>query len=180
MNFNMKIFNFKNNIKNKGFVILFAVILVSIILSVSIGLSDIVFKELSFGTQAHNTGEAFLAADTGVECALLYEFKGSFMTSTGDSIYGYPTTDSEPLNVECAGSNIALNLDQSGLYSATGPWVFYLPNLGSTGKACAKVQVTKSGASTNIISKGYSRGGDTTNCYSVVPNIVEREIEINL
>ncbi len=176
----MQIFNLKKNKKDSGFVILFAVILVSIILSVSIGLSDIVFKELSFGTQAHNTGEAFLAADTGAECALLYEFKGSFMTSTGDNIYGYPTTDDEPLTIECAGSNIALNLDEGGTYSATGPWVFYLPNLGSSGKACAKVQVTKSGPSTNIISKGYSRGGDTVNCYSTDPNIVEREIEINL
>lgn len=180
MNFNMKIFNLKKNKKDKGFVILFAVILVSIILSVSIGLSDIVYKELSFGTQAHNTGEAFLAADTGAECALLYEFKGSFITSNNASIYGYPTTDDEPLNVECAGSNISLNLNENGLYSSTGPWVFYLPNLGSTGKACAKVQVTKTGGSTNIISKGYSKGGDTTNCYSVDPNTVEREIEINL
>ena len=177
MNFNMKKINSKNQ---NGFVILFAVILVSIILSVTLGLSDITFKELRFGTQAHNTGEAFLAADTGAECALLYEFKGSFMTSTGDSIYGYATSDSEPLSIECAGSNIALNLDESGVYSSTGPWVFYLPNLGSSGKACAKVTVTKSGPSTNIISKGFSFGGDTANCYSINPNQVEREIEINL
>lgn len=173
----MKFFNKKNN---KGFVILFAVILTSIILSVTLSLSDLTFKEIKFGTQAHATGEAFLAADTGAECALLYEFKGSFMTSTGDSVYGYPTTDSEPLTIECAGTSIALNLNESGVYSATGPWVFYLPNLGSTGKACAKVQVTKSGGSTNIISKGYSDGGSTLNCYSTNPNLVEREIEINL
>lgn len=173
----MKFFNKEND---KGFVILFAVILTSIILSVTLGLSDITFKELKFGTQAHATGEAFLAADTGVECALLYEFKGSFMTSTGDNIYGYPTTDDEPLSIECAGSNIALNLDESGVYSSTGPWVFYLPNLGSNGKACAKVTVTKNPPSTNIISKGYSDGGSTLNCYSTNPNLVEREIEINL
>ncbi len=178
MNFNMKFFNKKNN--NKGFVILFAVILTSIVLSVTLGLSDITFKELKFGTQAHSTGEAFLAADTGAECALLYEFKGSFMTSTGDNIYGYPTTDSEPLTIECAGSTIALNLDENNLYSSTGPWVFYLPNLGSGGKACAKVTVTKNGIATNIISKGYSDGGQTLNCYSTNPNLVEREIEINL
>ena len=116
-------------------------------------------------------------AELNARC--FYEFKGSFITSNNASIYGYPTTDDEPLNVECMGSNISLNLSENGLYSSTGPWVFYLPNLGSTGKACAKVQVTKTGGSTNIISKGYSKG-DTTNCYSVDPNTVEREIEINL
>ncbi|MFA7285530.1 MAG: hypothetical protein WC011_01630 [Candidatus Paceibacterota bacterium] len=173
--------NLKRNQKDKGFVILFAVVLTSIILSVSLGLADITYKEISFGTSAKNTGEAFFASDTGIECALYYDFKG-VQTSFGgyENPFGY--NGAEPLTLECARNQFGF----TGGYSPTGPWTFILFNLGTSGKACAVVTVTKDFNDINdpdddetiIVSKGYNTGGDNISCTSNSPTRVEREIEL--
>ena len=56
--------------KNKGFVILFAVMLSSIFLAIALGVSNIAFREVTFGTSAKDANDAFFAADVGAECAL--------------------------------------------------------------------------------------------------------------
>jgi len=67
---------FKKN--NKGFVILFAVTLSSIILAIALGVSNVALKEIKFGTSAKDTNEAFFAADTGAEYVLNEDKKGSY------------------------------------------------------------------------------------------------------
>lgn len=181
----MKFFKKQNLIKikkqEKGFVILFAVILTSIILSVSLGLADITYKEVSFGTSAKNTGEAFLAADSGLECALYYDFKWVQLSNGGyENPFGY--TGAEPLTLECADRPFQFY----GGYSATGPWIFFLNELGSTGQACAVVAVYKdfnvafdpTDDETRIVAKGYNAGGQSVDCTSNSPTRVEREIEL--
>jgi hypothetical protein len=183
----MKFFIKQNLIKNikkdKGFVILFAVVLTSIILSISLGLADITYKEISFGTSAKNTGDAFFAADTGVECALYYDFKWVQTINGYQNPFGYnDPSGTNPLTLECAGNQFGF----IGGYSASGPWTFILDNLSSTGKACVIVTVTKDfnlpldpdDDETRIISKGYNIGGGNGNCSSNSPTRVEREIEL--
>src|SRR5688572_19750284 len=64
----------KNRIKNnRGFVMLFAVTLSSLILSIAIGVATIALREIKFGTSARDSNDAFFAADTGIECALNYD-----------------------------------------------------------------------------------------------------------
>lgn len=154
--------------KNKAFVMLFAVVLSSIILSITLGLANITLKELNFTTSAKNTNDAFFAADTGAECALYYDLVGV------SSAFGVPP----PPNAVCAGTIVDLN---NGTGTPADPWVFYLHPLGTLGKACAVVSVSRDTAVppvTTIISKGYDTGGDTPDCTSTNPNRVERQIEL--
>ena len=68
----------KENIKqNKGFVILFAVTLSSILLAIALGVASISAEEIKFGTSAKKTNEAFFAADTGIEYVLFNDKSGS-------------------------------------------------------------------------------------------------------
>ena len=150
--------------RNKGFVLLFVVMLSSIILAITLGVVDISLKEIKFGTSAKDTNEAFFAADTGAECALYYD-----RSASGNNAF----TGTASMN--CAGSNITLN-------GSDPSWNFVVSGLGSEGKGCAKVTVDKTGlAPCNspvcIISKGYSTGD--VSCNSIDPNRVERQLELN-
>jgi hypothetical protein len=56
-----------------GFVILFAVTISSILLAVALGAANIAYREVKFSTSAKDTNDAFFAADTGIESALLQD-----------------------------------------------------------------------------------------------------------
>lgn len=62
----------------KGFVILFAVIITSIVLLVSIGISSVIYKETLLSSSSRDGGYAFFAADSGLECALYWDSLGIF------------------------------------------------------------------------------------------------------
>ena len=164
--------NFLNKTKDQGFVILFAVVLSSIMLAVAIGMANIAYKQTVFTTSAKDTNAAFFAADTGSECALYYDLQGT------QSFFGVvnPFGSGSTVTTSCAGTIIDLYQG-----SSTGPWTFHLVGLGADGQACATVTVTKttSPESTEIVSKGYSTGGDTADCSSSDVRRVERQIEIN-
>jgi len=124
----------KNIHKNKkGFVLLFAVVLSSVILALALGLAKIALKEVAFETSAKNTNDAFFAADTAAECALFYD------VAVAPSAFGIPTTQGD---TNCAGTYVDLN-NGSSTPDPVGPWTFVLRPLGGTGDACAKVTVTK-------------------------------------
>jgi len=62
----------------KGFVILFAVIITSIVLLVSIGISSVIYKETLLSSSSRDGGYAFFAADSGLECPLYWDSLGIF------------------------------------------------------------------------------------------------------
>lgn len=65
----MKVFT--NN--QKGFVALFTVLIVSVILAMAIGIASISLKEIVLSSSATEGSKAFYAADSGIECALYYD-----------------------------------------------------------------------------------------------------------
>jgi hypothetical protein len=144
--------------KNEGFVILYAVMISSIILAITLGVVNISLKEIKFSTSARNTDNAFYAADTGIECALLNDRStiNSFVQTGGSGI------------VNCLGRTIALN----GAYPV---WSFIASGLGSGGLSCANVTVDKSSSTTLITSKGYDAGDAL--CLSSNPNRIERQLQ---
>lgn len=171
----MKIINKKLK-NNKAFVMLFAVVLSSIILAVTLGVANIALKELNFTTSAKSTNDAFFAADAGVECALYYDLVGAQSYNGIINPFGAPPTS---VNTYCAGTAVDLSV---GTGTQINPWTFYVYPLGASGKACAVVKVykTTNPDTTNIVSRGYDTGGDTSsNCYSTNSNRVERQIEVN-
>lgn len=145
-----------------GFVLLYAVMLSSIILAITLGVANISLKEINFSTSAKDTNDAFFAADTGAECALYYD------KSTTSAFI-----DPSPPSISCNGNDVALT-------SNPPYWNFIVSQLGSERKSCAKVTVDKSDpTSTAIISKGYNDGGDAIDSCDQGQNSVERQLEVS-
>jgi len=150
-------------IKNKkGFVLLFAVTLTALILSITLGVTNIALREIKFGTNARDTNNAFFAADVGIECAEYYD--------RGD-INRFPVGGSAT-SITCAENSIAVELSSQNL------WTFVVPELGSATQSCAIVTVDKTlqDGYVHILSKGYNIG--SPDCTSPNPNRVERFIEV--
>ena len=143
----MKNITIKNN---KGFVILFAVTLASILLAIALGVANIALKELKFGTSARDTNDAFFAADTGIEYVLFND--------------KYPTSAYVP----GSGTTQTWNIIVSGLGS-----------LGSSCAkvSITKNNTVQPFTTTNIISKGYNIGD--ASCNSSNPDRIERELKTN-
>ena len=157
----MKTKNIKRNKKNRGFVLLFAIVLSSIVLAVTIGVANVLFQETKFNVSAKDANDAFFAADVGVECALYYD-RGTTLNNafTGTAV------------MNCAGNNITITT-----VVPSAVWSFTVKGLGKSGQGCSKVTVDKSvSPTTHIVSKGYNNGGAT--CLQDV-NSVERQLELN-
>ena len=150
--------------KNRGFVLLFVIVISSIILAITLGVANIALKEIKFSTEARSTNEAFFAADTGAECAL-YNDKSTVNSFRSPS----------PANITCNGNSVPLN--------GTSPsWNFILSGLGSGRQGCAKVTVDKSGScgsATCIVSKGYNDGGGVAGSCLQGQSSIERQLEVS-
>ena len=151
--------------KDKGFVILFAITLASILLAITLGVANIALKEINFSSSARDSNEAFFAADTAIECALAND--------KGDD---NPFVPNGPGKANCLNTNIDVAGDN--------PWSFTIAGLGNATppRACAVVTVTKdipgtaTAVRTVIDSKGYNTGD--SNCASS-PNRIERELQLS-
>ena len=147
----------KNLQKNRGFVILFAVTISAILLAITLGVATVAFKEVQFGTSAKDTNNAFFAADTGIECALMND------KSAGTSFVSGGTS------VQCLGGSIPIT-------GASPIWNFVVSGLGGSRQSCANITVDKTDSSTTTItSKGYNIGNAT--CSPFNANRVERELK---
>jgi hypothetical protein len=88
----------------KGFVALFTVLLVSVILAMAIGIASISLKEIVLSSSATEGSKAFYSADSGIECALFYDrvnsaegafFNGDFRCNANPPINRLVGADSE-------------------------------------------------------------------------------------
>lgn len=120
----MKIYNKKE----KGFVALFTVLIVSVILAMAIGIASISLKEIVLSSGASEGSKAFYAADSGVECALYYDrinpAQGTFLT-----------------NLKCNGI-LPINPLSSSDFESPEVYDFEIP-FGADGELCAKIKVKR-------------------------------------
>lgn len=155
----------KKTKENKGFVLLFTTILSSIILAITLSVSNLALKEIQSSITGRNTSESFFAADVGAECAIYNDKLSSTSFVNGGSG-----------TISCGGNNITL----SGGYPV---WKFIISKLGSNEQGCAKVTVDKSGTScgspTCITSKGYNNGGNTLGICNQNETSVERQLDLS-
>lgn len=140
----------QNNIQtNRGFAMLFTVLIISIVLAISLGVSNIVFKQTILSGTARSSFEAFTQADRGVECGQYAETK--IMRSSSTSF---------PATFDCGGTAFTLTPSPVG-YSLNSALV-------SVNDPCFKVDVVYTppvpapggGAPTpgvEITSHGYNR-----------------------
>lgn len=137
---------------NKGFTLLLAVLITSIALGISFGLSAFVIRELNISIIGRESQKAVFASDSGVECALYWDLiKSAFATSTSSQI-------------SCAGANYTVG-------GASGVSTF---TLNFANGACAVVEVDKINyyPQTKVDSRGRST------CVPASPNRVERAFRV--
>lgn len=103
--------NFKKKSKNKGFAILFAVLLASFLVTLGISIFSISLKEIQIVTSIRDSQIAYYAADSARECALYWDAKkGAFPVV---SIKEFK--DGESAEVTCNGDtvNLYFSLDKN-------------------------------------------------------------------
>lgn len=154
---------FKKN--QKGYAILFTVVVVSAISVITVGLSNIAYKQLVLSSLAKDSQIAFYQADTAGDCALYADRVVSVVTPDILNNPGTWTCSDYVLDVTPAS-------DGSGGYDL-------LPQDPNSSSPCFRINVIKDITSapplikTKILAKGYNI------CNVSNLRTVEREIEIN-
>jgi hypothetical protein len=167
--------------EKKGFAMLFAVLVSSVLLSIGISIFNLTVKELILSSTGRESQFAFYAADTGAECALYWDFRGTFIFAT--STDSRTSSPSSPDCVDAVGTPQTItnnNYLSRTSSSAVTQFSLNIPNIDSQGNSapyCAIVTVTKtvSGGvtSTSIDSRGYNT------CVTTDPTRVERALQVS-
>lgn len=100
---------------NNGFTLLLAVLVGSIILAISLSIFGIIIREISLSTSARESRLAFFAADSGVECALYWDFTQSAFDPAIQAAGG--------VDITC--NNTAINTND--VFDGTGIYTFQVP-----------------------------------------------------
>lgn len=167
-----------HNSENKGFALLFAVLISSVLLSIGLSIFNLTLKELILSSSGRESQFAFYAADTGAECALYWDAKGSSIFATSSN-----SRTPVPANPDCVGQVITIDnfIGARTPTSATTRFNVVIPNidyLGNSSPYCAIVTVAKTNVGgiieTDIDSRGYN-----TDCASTDPNRVERGLQVH-
>ncbi len=136
----------------KGFVALFAVLLATVVLSISIGIANISYKEVVLSSSAREANSAFFAADSGAECMLFHDLKLGLFTAPGAFA-----------DISCFGQNPSdafefspIPYDNEGIEDAYAFGYQY-----DLGDSCAKIELHKNVEEngvyyTKIEAKGYN------------------------
>lgn len=98
----------KNN-KQKGFTLLFAVLISTLVLSISATVTSIALRQTIISTTGRESQYAFYAANTAMECAFYWDVIGHKDTNQSDKVV-FPapgqTRVSDGTDINCAGGNI--------------------------------------------------------------------------
>lgn len=164
----------------KGFAMLFAVLTSSVLLSIGLSIFNLTIKELLLSSSGRESQFAFYASDTGIECALYWDFKGTDIFATSSAARTPVPASPDCVNTQGqAVQTINIIPTVSDLSSATTQFSLILPNLDAQGGSapyCATVTVTKAVVGAIIQTTIDSRGYNT--CSTTDVNRVERAIRV--
>jgi len=180
----MKLFNYNKKTvekteKQSGFAMLFAVLVSSVLLSIGLSIFNLTVKELILSSSGRESQFSFYAADTGAECALYWDFKGSYVFATSSD--SGALTQSNP---DCAGQSFdvrSLDVNSNGHVSwnsSSAVTTFYLNIPATETKFCSIVTVSKSDNGGIISTTIDSRGYNTPCIVTTDPNRVERALKV--
>ncbi|MCC6198613.1 hypothetical protein IT401_00090 [Candidatus Nomurabacteria bacterium] len=131
----------------QGFALLYTVMVVSLILTIAISISDISYKQGILSSLAKDSQAAFYEADAGVECAMYYDLTaGFFPVGT--------TVDMAPQVLPCAGRPHALSIAESST-----DYFVYVPRTNFNTEPCFSMVINKltEAPQTVIEGRGYNR-----------------------
>jgi hypothetical protein len=140
-----------------GFAMLFTVLVMTLILSMALGISNITFKQTVLSSLAKDSQIAFYQADAGIECALYYD-----LNVTTHSFNGINPI---PPQIRCG--NVMLGY--SGLSEAN---YYVYTSAAGAGPCIASVSVDKRDPTVVIV---QARGN---NVCQTNPRQVERALEV--
>lgn len=149
----------------KGYTLLFAVLLTSVVLSISISIMTIARKEVILSSNARESFTAAYVADGAIDCAVYrIRYAGQFTSLTNESIDCGPLVD------------IPVARTDQGSYIR---YTFYVADPGAVDLApCAKVTVDRYISPQRVVieSRGYNIGYRTSDqtCSMFHPRKVER------
>ncbi|MDE1874961.1 MAG: hypothetical protein KGI79_02670 [Patescibacteria group bacterium] len=168
----------QNKVRNqRAFAMLFAVLTASVLLSIGLSIFDLTVKELSLTASGRESQFAFYAADTGAECALYWDFKGTDIFATSSD--SRSPSPSNPDCVDTQGQALqTINITPSMQTSDSAVTVFSLNIPSVSPQFCAIVTVTKDSSSGITKTTIDSRGHNEPCSDSVDPNLVERALKV--
>lgn len=173
----MNIFSSHNGAKhNGGFILLFSVLIMSILLAIGLSIYSLSVKEVVLASFLRNSEKAFIAADRALECALYWERSypqnglpyTAFATSTAWSL-----TVAELATVECDGqplTSLSSWDNTTGRTATAGRTYFSI--IFADDLTCAEVEVSRTALETTIISNGYN------DCTATNPRRTQRTIQV--
>ncbi len=138
--------------KEGGFTLILSIFLATIVLSITMSMMSILYKQLVLSTADRESQIAFYAADTGMECAYYWDFRGDLSGSSTQSIFQRTTQLAVPLSTlapNCGGQNIFTNTGPTSepafATSTLGniyQTIFYITGINGT-QSCVYVIVKK-------------------------------------
>jgi len=143
----------------QGFISLFTVLLTTVILAMAIGMSSIALKQLVLASTADDANEAFYAADSGIQCAVMYDSQGVFQVGGPNEITCGPV------------QNIPIDSNDAGYYILAQETNGFDWSNGN----CVRIFVTKDAGITEIEVFGYNV---TCAEISESPRVVERALRV--
>jgi hypothetical protein len=147
---------------SKGYTLLFAVLVSSLVLAIGISILNISKKEFLIATSARDSSAALYAADSGLECGIYLDGEPDLFSVDDDNY----------LNASAFKCNVPHNDVVKGTDTSGNPTFTFHAKFSESGDACAVVTVTKqdvltggvlTGRRTIIDSRGYNRGWVFTN-----------------
>lgn len=170
--------------RKKGVSLIIALIMMTLLLSLSFSISGIILRQLRITNASTNSQLSFYAADSALECTLYWDTTtdGTVGGSVpGAEIFG-PTTVYNASNnpIKCGTDNTGSpvgfskevdNTDPANERTTTRFYIGYGP------KACAQVEVEKTLYRTKISTNGYNVGINGNGCDTadaIAKRVVER------
>ncbi len=83
----------------RGFTILFAVLIGSLLFSIGLGIAQLSIKEILLSSSGKESERAFFAADTGIECALYWDI----LQGKKEQVFPASSNDLGRPSIECNG-----------------------------------------------------------------------------
>jgi len=134
----------------QGFVLLFAVLVTSIVMAISLGIFSLIIKELKLSGASRESQRAFYAADAGTECAFYWDIHERLFSTTTSNL------------IQCAGDSMSVG---GGFVS---DFVLTFDN-----GTCVDVRVDKTNESQTVVT---SRGHNTCDTNDLI--LVERALQV--
>jgi hypothetical protein len=151
-------------IGTRGFTLLLAALIASIVLSLGTSIYTIAVKQVQLSTLGRDSQFAFYTADTGAECALYWDVRYAAFATTTTGVT--PTCDGKTVTITSTGAT----------FPYTDTFLVDLFTDQSTGY-CAEVSITKNAANphTVIHADGYS-----VTCASIAASTraLQRSVEL--